>query len=234
MCGRVGFFDDIAWKKAVNNYYGRFNDKIGMLVPHYNIAPSQSLVALLNNGNYTFTHFGLIPHWMKEKKTVAINARSETLSQKPSFRDPFKRKRCLIPVNGFYEWKKEGNTKVPYWFYPSDGDYFALAGLWDQWVDKESGEIITSSAIITTEPNKIMKPIHDRMPVILKPDAWKLWLDPDIQESGALIPLLEPSDSKLMSIYEVSTYVNSPAHDDRKAIEAAIAAPTESSGNLKV
>ena len=221
MCGRVGFFDDIAWSRAVNNYYGRIDNRVGKLTPRYNIAPSQPLATLLNIGTYTFTHFGLIPHWMKEKKTVAINARAETLSQKPSFREPFQHKRCIIPVNGFYEWKKEGSHKVPYWIYPKEGNFFALAGLWDEWKDKQSGEIITSSAIITTEPNELMESIHDRMPVILEPENWKLWLDPKVEEGEVLAPLLNPYDPDKMDAYEVSIYVNSPAHDDPKTIKAA-------------
>jgi len=219
MCGRVGFFDDIAWSRAVNNYYGRIDNRVGRLTPRYNIAPSQPLATLLNIGTYTFTHFGLIPHWMRERKAVAINARAETLSQKPSFREPFQRKRCIIPVNGFYEWKKEGSHKMPYWIHPKEGNFFALAGLWDEWKDKQSGEIITSSAIITTEPNELMESIHDRMPVILEPESWKLWLDPKVEEGEVLAPLLNPYDPDKMDAYEVSTYVNSPVHDDKKVIK---------------
>lgn len=218
MCGRVGFFDDVTWTRAVIKNFGDVTNKIGTFDPHYNIAPSQPLATLLNNGEYTYTHFGLIPHWMKEKKAVSINARAETLTEKPSFKNPYKRKRCLIPVNGFFEWKKEGKNKIPYWIHSTEGDFFALAGLWEQWHNKDTGEIITSSAIITTEPNEIMKPIHDRMPVILKEDDWKLWLDKEVKEVEVLNPLLKPFDSKFMEAYKVSTYVNSPIHDDIKAI----------------
>jgi len=222
---RQCFFDDIAWSRAVNNYYGRIDNRIGKLTPRYNIAPSQPLATLLNIGTYTFTHFGLVPHWMKEKTAVAINARAETLAEKPSFREPFRHKRCIIPVNGFYEWKKEDGHKVPYWIYPSknnkEGNFFALAGIWDEWKDRETGEITTSSAIITTEPNELMRPIHDRMPVILEPENWKLWLDTEVQEEEVLQPLLNPYDPEKMDAYEVSTYVNSPVHNDRKAIEPA-------------
>ncbi len=220
MCGRVGFFDDIAWNRAVNDYYGNIDNRVGKLTPRYNIAPSQPLVTLLNTGTYTLTRFGLIPRWMKEKKAIAINARAETLTQKPSFREPLKHKRCLIPVNGFYEWKREGSAKIPYWIHPKDENFFALAGLWDEWTDKETGEMVTSSAIITTEPNEFMRPIHDRMPAILEPENWKLWLNLKVEESEAIVPLLDPYDPDRMDAYEVSTYVNAPAHDDHKAIEA--------------
>lgn len=218
MCGRVGFFDDVTWTRAVIKHFGDVSNKIGTLKPHYNIAPSQLLATLLNNGEYTYTHFGLIPHWMKEKKAVSINARAETLTEKPSFRNPYKSKRCLIPVNGFFEWKKEGKNKIPYWIHSNEEDFFALAGLWEQWHDKETGEIITSSAIITTDPNETMRPIHDRMPVILKEDDWTLWLDKEVKEASVLNPLLKPFDPKLMEAYEVSTYVNIPIHDDPKVI----------------
>jgi len=220
MCGRVGFFDDISWTRAVTKYYGHFNNKIGTLTPHYNIAPSQPLATLLNTREYVYTHFGLIPQWMKERKFVSINARADTIDQKPSFNSPFKNRRCIIPVNGFFEWKKEGNSKTPYWIHAAEDEFLALAGIWDQWKDKQTGEIITSTAIITTEPNDLMKPIHDRMPVIVKPDDWKLWLDREVSESEVLKPLLKPYDPELMEAYKVSTHVNSPVHDDKKVISA--------------
>ena len=111
---------------------------------------------------------------------------------------------------------------MPYWIHPKDNNFFALAGLWDEWEDKRSGDTIISSAIITTEPNEMMKPIHDRMPIILSAEDWKLWLDPVISEREILGPLLQPFDSSKMEAYEVSTYANSPQHNDRRAIEPAI------------
>jgi len=219
MCGRVGFYDDAKWTESILANYGSYNNLVGNLNPSYNIAPSQPLAALLNNGDYTYTHFGLIPHWAKEKKVMSINARAETLSQKPSFREPFRQKRCIIPANGFYEWKQDGKHKMPFWIHPKDDGFFAFAGLWDQWLDNQTGEIITSTAIITTEPNELMKDIHDRMPVILKPDDWKLWLDRDVQESAAVMPLLTPYSSDLMEAFEVSTYVNSPVNDVERCIQ---------------
>lgn len=218
MCGRVGFYDDKEWKNAVAKTIGNVRDEIGTLVPHYNIAPSQPLATLLGNGTYHYTGFGLIPHWIREPKAVAINARAESIAEKPSFKTPFRHRRCLIPVNGFFEWKREGARKTPYWIHPAGKSFFALAGIWDEWHDTQSGDALTTSAIITTEPNDLMRPIHDRMPVILKEEDWAMWLDPTVTEPEALQPLLKPYDPAGMKAYTVSTYVNSPAHDDAKVI----------------
>lgn len=119
-----------------------------------------------------------------------------------------------MPVNGFYEWQKVGKHKQPYWIHPMDQDYFALGAVWDEWHDNMTGEVITSTAIITTEANDLMKPIHDRMPVILPKESWALWLDENVQDYGVLKELMRPGDSSLMDAYTVSTRVNSPANDD--------------------
>ncbi|MDX1295645.1 MAG: SOS response-associated peptidase [Sulfurimonadaceae bacterium] len=218
MCGRVGFYDDAGWSKAILAHYGHYNNLVGDLLPSYNIAPSQPMATLLNSGDYTYTHFGLIPHWAKETKFQPINARAETIASKPTFKSSFSTRRCLIPVNGFYEWYKAGNHKIPYWITPSSSDFFALAGIYDEWHDPASDETIISSAIITTSPTGVMEPIHDRMPVILNPDDWKLWLDPKVTEPEAVAPLLSPCRDDLMHAYEVSTYVNSPSNNDEKCI----------------
>lgn len=217
MCGRVGFFDDTEWIRAVRNSYGSYRDLVGELRASYNTAPSQPLAALLNTGDYTYTRFGLIPHWAKDAKFQPINARAETISQKPTFKSAFKARRCLIPVNGFYEWMKTKSGKVPFWITPGDTDFFALAGVWDEWRDPANGGTTLSSAIITTEANDVMRPIHDRMPLILEPKEWKLWLDPAVDEPEALQPLLTPYSGG-MKTKEVSTYVNSPAHNDAGCI----------------
>jgi putative SOS response-associated peptidase YedK len=218
MCGRVGFYDDVGWMNAVSSQFGQINDLVGRLMGSYNIAPTQPIAALLGDGRYTTTHFGLIPHWAKSRQKSVINARAETLAEKPSFREPLRRNRCLIPANGFYEWRREGTMKIPYWISPKAESFFAFAGLWDRWVDNSSGEVITSSAIITTGPNDLMRTIHDRMPVILEPSQWQQWLDPAITDPLALQPLLSSADSGSMQAHEVSTYVNSPRHDDERCI----------------
>jgi putative SOS response-associated peptidase YedK len=140
------------------------------------------------------------------------------LAQKNLFKEAYARKRCLIPANGFYEWKKEGKHKVPFWISPVEDDFFAFAGIYDTWIHPKSGEIITSSAIITTTPNALMQTIHERMPVILPKDTWSLWLEAEPLAHAELAPLLQAYPTELMQAHEVSTYVNSPVHDDEKCI----------------
>jgi len=218
MCGRVALHDDKQFLDQVKKTIKEVQRNL-TLQPSYNIVPSQPIATLTNDKIYQYTRFGLIPHWAKDSKFQPINARAETLAEKPTFKSAFRSKRCIIPINGFYEWKKEGKHKIPYWIYPTQGNYFALAGICDTWHDPTTNEEIVSSAIITTTPNDMMKQIHDRMPVILDPKDWELWLDADIHESEALIPLLRPFDEKTMQAYEVSTLVNSPANNTEQCIE---------------
>ncbi|WP_345974530.1 SOS response-associated peptidase [Sulfurimonas sp. HSL3-7] len=218
MCGRVGFFSDGLFINDVQAVLGDFVNDIGYLTPHYNIAPSQALAALLNNHHYTETSFGLIPHWAKDRKRQLINARAETINDKPMFRGSFRHKRALIPVNGFYEWHQEGGHKQPYWIHPTESDYFALGAIWDKWYDNEQEKSITTSAIITTASNELMEPIHDRMPVIIPKESWGLWLDSEVQEPEALYELLQPCGSDRMVAYKVSTRVNSPVNDDAELL----------------
>jgi putative SOS response-associated peptidase YedK len=221
MCARVGFFSDGLFINDVHAVLGNFVNDIGTLTPRYNIAPSQDLPTLLNDRRYTMTSFGLIPHWAKDAKRRPANARAESVAEKPMFRSSFQRKRALVPVNGFYEWQQLGKEKQPYWFRPTTGDYFALGAIWDEWHDNDSGEVITSSAIITTEPNDLMRPIHDRMPVIIPRASWGLWLDSEVHEQEVLRDLLQPCNSDLMEAYPVSTHVNSPANDNADLIVRA-------------
>ena len=142
-----------------------------------------------------------------------INARSETASTKPEFRDPIRFRRCLNPADGFYEWKKEGKTKQPYCFEVNEGELFAFAGLWDGWKDP-SGNWIRTCSILTTTPNAVTSAVHDRMPAILDPDSYDLWLDPGMQDVAAASELLRPYDARLMRSYPVSTRINHVANDD--------------------
>jgi len=218
MCSRVGFFDDTQWKTALSNFVASYVDNTLGFHPSYNIAPSQPLATLLNSGSYKDTRFGLIPHWAHDKRLSSINARAESITQKPSFKDSIRHKRALIPINGFYEWRQEGKYNVPYWISPTDTDYFALAGIYDIWHDNASAETITSSAVITTTANELMEPIHDRMPVILHTKDWKLWLDRDMTETDAIQTLLKPYSPDLMQAYEVATFVNTPANNSKRCI----------------
>ncbi len=194
------------------------------LSPRYNIAPSQPVPTVLNNGRneLTHTHWGLIPSWAKDPMIgqKLINARAETVTEKPSFKLSLKRRRCLILASGFYEWQKvPGSTrKRPYHFRLQSGKPFGFAGLWDEWCDIEGG-VLTTSTIITTTPNKIVAPIHSRMPVILRADAIDLWLNPDEIRAEEVTPLLRPYPADKMVVVPVSKHVNNIRNDDAECIQ---------------
>ena len=189
----------------------------GTLVPRYNIAPSQEILAEIGSEDerrVIALVWGLVPHWSGEPKGI-INARSETLQSKPSFSESFQRRRCLIPADGFYEWKRRGKSKQPYYFQLQDESQFAFAGIWDEW--KKGGDSITSCAIITTTPNELLATIHDRMPVMLTPDAQSKWL----RDSGPeeLMDLLVPFPADAMKSFPVSKQVNHAQIDEPSLVE---------------
>ncbi len=221
MCARVALFSDGLFIGDIGDFLGDFVNDIGILTPRYNIAPTQQLPALLNDRRYTMTSFGLIPHWAREAGRRPVNARAESVAEKPTFRASFERRRALVPVNGFYEWQRSGKHRQPYWIHPADGGYFALGAVWDEWYDNDSGQIVTSSAIITTEPNDLMQTIHNRMPVMIPRESWKLWLDSGVHEYEAVRGLLHPRSSEWMEAYPVSSRVNVPANDDAGLIARA-------------
>jgi len=167
--------------------------------------------------------WGLIPSWAKGTSGSAgmINARSETAAAKPAFRDSMKFRRCLVPADGFYEWRRSGTTKQPFCFEVNDGELFAFAGLWDRWRDP-SEQWIWSCSVLTTTPNAVTSSVHDRMPVILSTDDYDLWLDPGMTNIGVLSDLLTPFDARLMRSYPVSSRINQVQNDD-----AECASPVE-------
>lgn len=180
----------------------------------YNIAPTQSILAIREREDEreaTLLKWGLIPSWAKDDSISArlINARSETVSEKPAFREAFKRSRCIIPADGFYEWKREEKGKQPYFFSLSDGGLFGFAGLWEKWRD-QSGKGIESCTILTTQANEALRPVHDRMPVILHPETYDEWLNAEVRAVEALKELLVPYPSSEMSAYPVGAQINSP------------------------
>ncbi|HOU13286.1 MAG TPA: SOS response-associated peptidase [Anaerolineae bacterium] len=187
------------------------------LAPRYNIAPSQEVAVVPNDVDrrVEFFHWGLIPSWAKDPEigNRLINARAETLAEKPSFRAAYLRRRCLILADGFYEWQTipDSKGKMPLYIQLASQKPFAFAGLWELWRPDDTP--ILSCTIITTEPNALLAPIHNRMPVILPPDAYDLWLDPAEQKPAALNHLLKPYPANLMTAYPVSRLVNSPAND---------------------
>lgn len=201
--------------------------------PRYNIAPTQPVPVIRQHlkepiRQIATMRWGLIPHWSKDASSAAstINARSETAATKPAFRDPLKFRRCLIPADGFYEWKRTGTAKQPYCFEVSEGELFAFAGLWDGWKNAE-GQWIKTCSILTTTPNAVTSAIHDRMPVILDPSDYDLWLDPGMQNVGEISQLLKPYDSKFMRCYPVSTRINHVANDDEDCSRPAELVDTE-------
>jgi putative SOS response-associated peptidase YedK len=185
----------------------------------FNVAPTQeaAVVRVESPGEprrLGMLRWGLVPYWAKEASigNRMINARSESVAEKPAYRWSFRKQRCLIPTDGFYEWKKEGKAKQPYFIHRKDAKPFALAGLWARWKDPERGPLDTFT-ILTTDANELIRPLHDRMPVILDPKDFGLWLDPAVEDRERLEPLLTPFDPAQMETYPVSRAVNSPAHD---------------------
>ncbi len=192
--------------------------------PRYNIAPTLDILVVANDGTREVrqARWGLIPGWAKDPKigNRLINARSETLAQKPAFKDAFRKRRCLVIADGFYEWRKEPEGgKTPIYIQLQDGRPFAFAGLWARWHPDE-GEPVTSCTIVTTEPNPLVAPIHNRMPVILPPTAYDLWLDPDTDEPEVLNGLLVPYPAQEMVIRPVTRFVNSVRNEGAECIAA--------------
>lgn len=193
------------------------------LKPRYNIAPTQPIAAILNTSpnEISFIRWGLIPFWAKNKSigNKLINARAETLLEKPSFRNLFKKRRCLIIADGFYEWKKISGEKrkIPYFIKMKSGEPFVFAGLWDKWKSPDQ-ELITSATIITTSPNSDIKEIHNRMPVIVLPEDRTRWLSEEINTNHLQHLLIPYPDNELLA-YEVSLAVNNPSNDDVSIIQ---------------
>jgi putative SOS response-associated peptidase YedK len=191
-------------------------------VPRYNIAPTQTVPVIRQRPKepirvVSLMKWGLIPSWAKDPSVAAsmINARSETAHEKPAFRDALKSRRCLIPVDGFYEWQRRTTTKQPFCFEVNDGELFAFAGIWEGWKDPNGGRL-RSCSILTTTANAVTSAIHDRMPVILDSNNYDLWLDPGMQNVGAVCELLKPYDAGMMRCYPVGTRINHVANDDEE------------------
>lgn len=217
MCGRFSLATDQEMLQHQFDFI--LNDEI---LNRYNIAPSQNVLVIGSNGKErvgTMMKWGLVPPWSKDTKIAhkMINARSETIDEKISFKKPLQRKRCLILSDGFYEWKKSGTEKQPYRFKMKNNLPFAFAGLWERW-DKGDNPLFTCT-IITTKANKLTEDVHDRMPVILPSDAHNLWLDRDFHDMNQLKSLLIPYEEDEMEKYPVPNVVNSPQNDSVECIE---------------
>ena len=217
MCGRYAIPD-------TGDILIRFTGvRIGVdLKPRYNAAPSQDLPVIVNDGepHVELMRWGLVPFWAKDT-TIGykmLNARAETLQEKPSFRKSLALKRCVVPASGFFEWKQVGKEKIPCYIFLKDRSAFGFAGLYDVWKDKQ-GKELKSYTILTTHPNALVEPIHNRMPVILEKKDEKEWLNPDETEASRLVTLLHPYPAREMAAYPVSHLVNSPANDTKEVIE---------------
>jgi putative SOS response-associated peptidase YedK len=218
MCGR---FTLTASPAEPTDFFGLAG--VPPFEPHYNIAPTQTVFAVRRdpdgNREPVWLRWGLVPSWADELKIGyrLINAHSETAPTKPAFRSAFRKRRCLIAASGFYEWQKTGAKKQPYYIRTRDGRPFAFAGLWESW--KRGENPVESCTILTTAANDLMRPLHDRMPVILDVKDYDRWLDPAAQDPKDLAPLLVPYHGGDLAAYPVSTQVNSPRNDDARCVE---------------
>lgn len=215
MCGRFRLGKG---REALKKFFGASNDI--EWEPRYNLAPTQDIPTVRQDAHeakrvLSLMRWGLIPSWSKDASGGArmINARSESAADMPAFRDALRSRRCLIPADGFYEWQKLGKTKQPFCFSLRDDDIFAFAGLWDRWKSPE-GTWIKTCSILTTNANDLVRDIHDRMPVILSPDAYDLWLDPGFKDREGVADLLKPLPASAMKKFAVSTRVNDVNNED--------------------
>jgi len=222
MCGRFTLTVDPA---DLQDAFPEFTFP-GQFAPRYNIAPTQPVLVIPNDGasSADFFVWGLIPSWAKDPAIGArmINARAETLAEKPSFRSAYRYRRCLILSDGFYEWRAQvgSKVKVPHYIFLKSGRPFAFAGLWEDWHSPD-GSQVKSTTIITTQPNELIARLHNRMPVILPPDTYARWLEPAPRQPTDMQGLLAPYPAEAMSAHPVSTLVNSPVNDRPECIAPA-------------
>jgi len=226
MCGR--FVQTTSAQKLAKQFESVSN--LESFEPRYNIAPTATVAVVrisTKSANRVLESlkWGLVPHWAKDPSIGAGmgNARAETVADKPSFRDPFKSQRCLVPVDGFYEWQQSTKPKQPFYFTMKDKKPFALAALWDSWKPKAGApaewDSIISFTLITTTPNSIMEPVHDRMPVILDEENYDLWLNPNFRDTQILKHFLKPFPTEKMESEAVSTFVNSTKNQGSQCVE---------------
>jgi len=226
MCGRYALYGPVS---RTNRHAIEFLEQEIDFAPSYNAAPTQKLPVFRASSErgreLTLLRWGLIPSWASDLAIGArmINARAETVAEKPAFRTAFKRRRCLVPMSGFYEWKKAPGGKVPYFIRPLNSEVFAAAGLYEYWPGKEGAEPVESYTIITTEANELMRTLYDRMPVLLPQSAYEAWLDPGNEKTDALMDMLKPCPAEEMRAYPISPRVNDVKNDGPEIIEPVAA-----------
>ncbi len=223
MCGRVTLTSsarELAEQFALDAAEGA-----SQLVPRYNIAPTQDVATVRQDREgqrvLSFERWGLVPHWAKNPSIGSrlINARAETVATKPAFRDALKRRRCIVPVDGFYEWSGRGAERRPFVFRSPDARMLGIAGLYERWVG-EGGEVVDSCTLVTTAANETLAAFHDRMPVILAPDRYDVWLDREVREPERLLPLLSPCPPDWLEPSPVSSRINNVRNDDPACLVA--------------
>jgi len=218
MCGRF-----------VQKGPGTLAKKLGVeaapgLFPRYNIAPSQDVMIVRSDGDHrqvALVRWGLVPSWTADPKlsTPPINARCETADSKPTFRDAIRKRRCVVPAEGFYEWKRDGAKRLPYFIRRNDHEPLYMAGIWESWRSPDDGREFESTAILTTTANDLLQELHERMPVLLHATGADLWLDESVTSPTSLLPLYVPFPSEMLTVEPVSGRVNSVKHDDPKCLE---------------
>ena len=222
MCGRYALTTTPA---ALSKLFGVLMKL--QLTPRFNVAPTQMMPVVVNEAGereIMLMRWGLIPSWAKDASIGSrlINARSETAAGKPAFRSAFKQRRCVVPASGFYEWMKTGGAKQPYFITRADGQSLGLAGLWENWTDPDSGKELRTFTILTTDANEALKPLHDRMPVILEPEDVGRWLGERKKkgsDAAELTDLLRPAADGVLALRPVSSRVNSPKNDDASVLD---------------
>jgi putative SOS response-associated peptidase YedK len=221
MCGRFT-------QRISSEEFGRIfgaEDLAELPADRFNVAPTDPVVAVVQRDTrraLVAYHWGLVPHWASDLKMGSrlFNARAETVATTAAFRIAFRTKRCLIPANGFYEWLRDSDGKrLPHYVTRADGGALAFAGLWSSWRPPAGGEVLRTCTIITTTPNEIVARLHDRMPVILGPEHWGLWLDPAMREPGPLLRILRPSPADELEVYPVAPLVNSVRNNGPQLVE---------------
>jgi len=224
MCGRYTL--SVGQERLARVFLAEFSDELKQSWhPRYNISPGTGIVAVLEDRDKggrraDVFHWGLVPSWAKDPNIgyKLTNARAETIGEKPSYRDAYRYRRCIVPASGFYEWDRRKSPRQPHYFYPSKGDFLAMAGIWEHWMHPSGSEILSVS-LITTAANKKMSPIHHRMPVLLKENDYDRWLNTDNVKATGLREVLRPANEDALSVHPVSQRVNKTEFDGPALVE---------------